>query len=75
MEQLTVKQLYKLCENQIKLGNKDKLIVVSDDIEGNGYHGLYYGFTMLEDDETGHALADEIYDSQETDVNKVIILG
>ena len=43
-EPLTVKELKKLCEDQIKKGNGDKIIMISDDDEGNGYHYLWYSF-------------------------------
>ena len=42
---ITVKQLKNLCEQEIKKGNGDKVIMISDDDEGNGYHYLWYSFT------------------------------
>lgn len=42
---LTVKELAALCMEQIKKGNGDKHIIISDDDEGNGYHTLFYSFT------------------------------
>lgn len=44
----TVRELLKLCEEQIILGNADKSIVISDDEEGNGFHPLDFGFTVGE---------------------------
>lgn len=44
MKPITVKVLKKLCEDQIKMGNGDKVIMISDDEEGNGYHYLWYSF-------------------------------
>ena len=35
--QMTVKQLLKLCQEEVKKGNGDKFIVVADDNEGNVY--------------------------------------
>lgn len=70
MEQLTVKDLRKFCEQEIKAGNGDKLIVVSDDNEGNGFHGLFYGFTPCTEDYDGY-----IYDSTTNDIKKLIALG
>lgn len=46
---VTVRELLKLCEEQIILGNADKNIVISDDEEGNGFHPLDFGFTVGED--------------------------
>lgn len=42
---ITVKKLMKLCEQEIKKGNGEKVIMLSDDDEGNGYHYLWYPFT------------------------------
>lgn len=70
MKQITVNDLYKICEQAIKEGNGDKNIVISDDNEGNGYHGMFYGFTEVTDDYT-----DDIYDSTTQNANDTIILG
>lgn len=73
MEQLTIKQLAALCKHEIAKGNGNKFIVISNDIEGNGYHGLFYGFTPLVkyDDEYGADIYDSLHDSPED----TIILG
>lgn len=42
---ITVKELLKACQEQIKLGNGDKHILISRDDEGNGYHSLNYTFS------------------------------
>ena len=39
---MTVKRLKELCEEQIKKGNGDKIVILSNDEEGNGYHECYY---------------------------------
>lgn len=41
---LTVKELAKLCQDEIKKGHGDCSIMISDDDEGNGYHYLWYSF-------------------------------
>lgn len=43
---ITVNQLMEYCKEQIEMGNGDKNIIISDDDEGNGYHTLFYGFTV-----------------------------
>lgn len=48
---ITIKELYKECEEQIKKGNGDKYILISQDDEGNGYHYLWYSFTTMEEHE------------------------
>ena len=42
---MTVEQLMEACKEQIKQGNGNKTIWISDDDEGNGYHELGYTFT------------------------------
>lgn len=70
MKQLKVKQLYELCKTQVEKGNGDKYIAVADDNEGNGFHGMFFGFT-----EEVEGCINLINDSQIIDVNKLIILG
>ena len=43
--EITVNTLLQLCMEQVKAGNGNKKIFISQDDEGNGFHGLYYGFT------------------------------
>ena len=72
MKQLTVNDLLALCKQAVKEGHGSRKIVISDDNEGNAYHGMFYGFTPINE---GNKEYYPIYDSQETDVNKVIVLG
>ena len=72
MKQLTVELLKKLCELEIKKGNGKRMIVISDDNEGNGFHGLFYGFTVIS---KGEKDAFFISDSQSEDESKIIVLG
>lgn len=46
MRELTVKDLLQLCMKECRKGNGDKVIMISDDDEGNGYHYLYYSFQL-----------------------------
>lgn len=45
MTEMTIRTLLSLCVEQMKNGNGDKKILISNDDEGNGYHGLYFAFT------------------------------
>lgn len=72
MKQLTINELLKLCQQQVKKGNGNKKIVISDDNEGNGYHGLFYAFTEIDEDEKEYY---QIYDSETNDINEIIVLG
>jgi len=69
-DQMTVRELLKLCQQEIARGNGDKHIVISDDNEGNGYHGMFYGFTPCK-----REFQDYIYDSRYSNENDTIILG
>ena len=48
MKALTINDLMNECKKQIKLGNGNKTIMISQDDEGNGYHYLWYSFTTME---------------------------
>ena len=78
--QMKVKQLLKLCQEEVKKGNGDKFIVVADDNEGNGYHGMFFGFSdaiEMEADlkDFGDSLEYQISDSCYTKPEEIIILG
>lgn len=76
MPQLTVKELYTILYKEMTKGNGDKKIVVADDNEGNAFHGLFYGITSdLNDIKENVENSNGIYDSQEKDLNKIVILG
>lgn len=68
-KQMTVERLLQLCIKEYEKGNGNKVIVISDDNEGNGYHGMFYGFTPVD------GFEDDIYDSQDEDCKNTIILG
>lgn len=72
MKQLTVNDLLKICKKEVEKGNGDRKIVISDDNEGNGYHGLFYHFTIIEENEREYF---QIYDSTTDNINEVIVLG
>ena len=69
-KQMTVNDLFELCKEAIREGHGNKNIVLSDDNEGNGYHGMFYGFT-----EVTEGFEDEIYDSVTNSARDTIILG
>ena len=73
MTQLTIRDLKRFVDEQMKKGNGDKFIVISDDNEGNGYHGLF--FAILDDPKEIKDFTDMIYDSVSDDPNEIVILG
>ena len=76
MEQIKVKDLYQDLRKLMREGRGDDYIVVSDDEEGNGYHGIFFGVT---DDaktiEECIECSNGIYGSVTNDPNKIIIIG
>lgn len=70
--QITVAQLKKYVDQEIAKGNGNRKIVISDDTEGNGYHGLFFAFTTIDQQDKEWY---PIYDSQSDDINEIIILG
>ena len=71
MGQITVKMLYKLAKKEINQGNGDRFIVISNDNEGNGFHGLFYGFCSHDLEE----YKNDIDDSETYDTDEIILLG
>lgn len=79
-KQMTVEMLLKLCIKEYQKGNGNKVIVISDDNEGNGYHGMFYGFSdAVEMDsqlrEFGDSIENMVYDSCYKKAEEIIILG
>lgn len=76
---ITVKQLLKLCQEEIAKGNSDCSIMISSDDEGNDYHYLWYAFTpakeILIDEDCGGMLLDYSVDESVAPISKTIILG
>ena len=71
---LLVKRLIEACRKDPSIA--DKAIVVADDNEGNGYHGMFYDPTTdAKDVQANIEASNGLYDSCETDYNKIIILG
>ena len=64
MKALTIIDLYKECEEQIRKGNGHKTIMISSDDEGNGYHYLWYSFTPIEVMEEPVKIGDKEYQSE-----------
>lgn len=67
----TVRQLKIACEKEILKGNGNKVIMISNDDEGNGFHYLFFGFTPYDSEIDMNDDIDERIASK----NKTIILG
>ena len=73
MNGITVKTLKKLVDEQVKIGNGNKEVLLSCDDEGNGFHTLFYGFTTEE--ESIKMLSDWGLFHDHNDPKDVVILG
>lgn len=69
---LTVNQLLLACKEQVRKGNGDKHIIISNDDGGNGYHTLFYSF-LDDKNELEYCLEDE-HDGTHT-VDNCVVLG
>lgn len=70
---LTINDLAKACEEQIKMGNGNKHVLLSSDDEGNSYHTLFY---LFDDDAESITLCAQMglfHDNN--DPNEVVLLG
>ena len=73
-KQIKLKELYVECKKQMALGNGEKVLVVSDDNEGNGFHGMFFTITPIEPkmkDYYEHL----IRDSCETNADNILLVG
>ena len=71
---LTVKELAKLCQDEIKKGHGEYSIMLSDDDEGNGYHYLWYSFITASELDGASELENSL-DERIAPKDKTIILG
>ena len=75
MKMLTINDLAELVNEEIKKGNGAKKIMLSDDDEGNGYHGLYFAFTSTEKIFSGSFPPSLPYGVNKEELKDYIILG
>lgn len=75
---ITIKELRDRLDQAVKAGLGELQIVISDDNEGNGFHGLFYGLTFPQktvskkDKEYRKSL---IHDSCTDDLDDIAFLG
>ena len=75
MEMLTINDLAKFVNAEIKKGNGAKKIMISNDDEGNGYHGLYFDFTPTDKIFSGLYPPSLPYGVKSEELKDYIILG
>lgn len=74
MQQMKLKDLYLQCTKLMSKGLGDKTLIVSNDNEGNGYHGMFYTLTDISEEDVEY-YEGLVYDSNEDDLTKCIIVG
>ena len=70
---ITVNELLERCRKQVEKGNGNKIILLSDDDEGNGFHTLFYGFEDDPETIAKYQKMDLFHDDNGAD--EVVILG
>lgn len=72
--QITVNNLYDKLRQVVKAGHGNKRVIIANDNEGNGYHGVFCG--VIDDPEKVKiSIEDGLNDSEETDPNNIVIIG
>ena len=72
---ITIKELKKYVDTQIIKGNGDKVIMLSDDDEGNGYHYLWFAFTDAKDLISEFTKEEDLINKDIASLENTIILG
>lgn len=72
---LTVAALKKMCDYQIKQGNGNKKILISNDDEGNGFHELFYAFQEVDKIFDGKYPPSTPWGVDENNIGEYITLG
>lgn len=72
---LTVAALKKMCDYQIKQGNGNKKILISNDDEGNGSHELFYAFQEVDKIFDGKFPPSTPWGVDENNIGEYITLG
>ena len=74
MEQIKLKDLYQACKEQMEAGNGERSLVLSDDNEGNGYHGMFFTLTVITP-ENKKDFFGLIGDNSEPNLENIIVVG
>lgn len=74
MNQIKLKDLYKDCKKLMEAGHGEKSLILSDDNEGNGYHGMFFTLTVINKDNKND-FSGLIYDNNEPNLENMIVVG
>ena len=75
---ITVKELRDRLDKYVRAGLGERQIVISDDNEGNGFHGLFYEITIINETSSEEDKAyyrDLIHDSCTDNLDDIAFLG
>ncbi len=72
MEGLTVKKLLQFCQAEISKGNGEKVVLITNDDECNGFHTLYSGF--IADEEKDIEKLKKYCDFHDANESKAVVL-
>ena len=75
---ITVKELRDRLDKYVRAGHGDRQIVISDDNEGNGFHGLFYDLSFPQKTmpkEQKEYYKSLIHDSCTDNLDDIVFLG
>ena len=73
-KQIKLKDLYAACKKQMEMGNGEKFLVVSNDNEGNGFHGMFFTVSVIRKKDRRY-YESLIMDSCETNADNILLVG
>ena len=73
MEGMTVEELFHACAEEMQKGNGGRIIQITTDDEGNGYHTLFFTFSPLS--ENAPAIEDGLLHDDGFMPDQIILLG
>ena len=74
MKQIKLKDLYRDCALLMEKGHGEKSLVVSNDNEGNGYHGMFFTLTPITNENVDDFVG-MIDDNNEPNIHNMIVIG
>ena len=73
MEGMTVEELFHACAEEMQKGNGGRIIQITTDDEGNGYHTLFFTFSPVSDN--AMAIEDRLLHDDGFMPDQIILLG
>lgn len=70
---MTVEELFHACAEEMQKGNGGRIIQITTDDEGNGYHTLFFTFSPV--DQNADAIEDGLLHDSGYMPDEIILLG